>query len=374
MLAGEVRASDHPNVVLMMSDDQGWGDASYHGHPRLRTPHLDQMTADGIRLDRFYAAAPICNPTRGSVLTGRHPYRYGIFYANVGHMPPSEVTIAELLAQEGYATGHLGKWHLGTLSTTVVESNRGGPRGKQHYSPPGLNGFSEWFSAEAKTPTWDLMWKPRGNKGSQWWRPVADRTATLPYGTNYWHNGKRATENLDKDDSRVIMDRVIPFIEQSVKQETSFLAVIWFHSPHLPVISGKKYTQPYSDLDPYVQQYYGCLAAMDEQVGRLRAKLDQLRVADNTIVWFCADNGPEGKSTAPGCTGGLCGRKRSLYEGGIRVPGIVCWPGTVKESTRSMVPVTTSDILPTLAAAAGRHGCPGRANGNHQGAFTPSWV
>jgi arylsulfatase A-like enzyme len=342
-----------PNVVLVMSDDQGWGDVSYHGHERLKTPHLDKMASDGIRLERFYSAAPVCSPTRGSMLTGRHPYRYGIFFANVGHLPSPEVTIAELLVQKGYATGHFGKWHLGTLTTTLVESNRGGPRGKKHYCPPGENGFQEWFSTEAKTPTWDPMWKPRGVKRSTWWTPVEDKTGAVPYGTNYWHNGKRVTRGLNGDDSRVIMDRAIPFIEQAARNETPFLAVIWFHAPHLPVVSGNKYTAGFSDLDPHVQQYYGCLAAMDEQVGRLRAKLESLGVSDNTLLWFCSDNGPEGKSSAPGSTGGLRGRKRSLYEGGVRVPGIVCWPGHVEPGSRSIVPATTSDCLPTIAAAAG---------------------
>ncbi len=125
-----------PNIVLMMADDQGWGDVGYRGHKVLQTPHLDRMAAEGVRLDRFYAAAPVCSPTRGSMLTGRHPFRYGIFGANVGHVPPAEVTIAELLSRAGYRTGHFGKWHLGTLTTTVVESNRGGPRGAKNYSIP----------------------------------------------------------------------------------------------------------------------------------------------------------------------------------------------------------------------------------------------
>lgn len=344
---------DPPNVILIMSDDQGWGDVSYRGHLRLKTPHLDSLAADGIRLDRFYSAAPVCSPTRGSMLTGRHPYRYGIFSANVGHLPPGEITIAELLAEQGYLTGHFGKWHLGTLTTTIVESNRGGPRGKKHLSLPGANGFSEWFSTEAKTPTWDPMWKPRETGGRKWWAPLTEMSDRAPYGTNYWHNGERATSGLEGDDSRVIMDRAIPFIENAAEQEKPFLAVIWFHAPHLPVVGGRKYTEPFADLDPFVQQYYGCLAAMDEQIGRLRTTLKTLELEKETVVWFCADNGPEGNSKAPGSTGGLRGRKRSLYEGGIRVPGIVCWPGHITPGSRSVVPASTSDCLPTIAAIVG---------------------
>ena len=349
--AGE--GEGRPNVVLIMSDDQGWGDVSYRGHDRLRTPNLDSLAADGMRLDRFYSGAPVCSPTRGSMLTGRHPFRYGIFGANVGHLPSEEVTIAELVSREGYLTGHFGKWHLGTLSKTLVESNRGGPRGSKHYAPPGQHGFSEWFSTEAKTPTWDPMWKPRDGKNRKWWSPVLDKAQAETYGTNYWHNGQRVTSGLEGDDSTIILDRVIPFIEGAVKQETPFLAVIWFHAPHLPVVSGSKYTEQFADLTPYERHYFGCLTAMDEQVGRLRKALDRIDARNNTLIWFCSDNGPEGNSQAPGTTGGLRGRKRSLYEGGVRVPGIVCWPGRIEAGSRSVFPATTSDCLPTIAKLAG---------------------
>ena len=130
-----------PNFVLVMSDDQGWGDTGYQGHPDLKTPHLDAMAADGIRFNRFYAGAPVCSPTRGSVLTGRHPYRYGVFFANTGHLLARELTIAEILKDSGYATGHFGKWHLGTLTKTGVDSNRGGERNQRHFSPPWNNGL-----------------------------------------------------------------------------------------------------------------------------------------------------------------------------------------------------------------------------------------
>jgi len=120
------------------------------------------MAKAGLRFNRFYAAAPVCSPTRGSCLTGRHPSRYGIFHANVGHMPPQEHTLAELLRERGYVAGHFGKWHLGTMSKTVVESNRGGPRGAEHFSPPWENGFHLCFATEAKVPTWDPLLRPKG--------------------------------------------------------------------------------------------------------------------------------------------------------------------------------------------------------------------
>ena len=340
-------AAPRPNVILMMADDLGWGDVGYRGHPDLKTPHLDALAAAGLRLDRFYAAAPVCSPTRGSCLTGRHPYRYGIFSANVGHLPQAEVTLAELLRREGYATGHFGKWHLGTLTKTEPDANRGGPRGADHYAPPDEHGFDVYFSTESKVPTFDPLWKPV-NAGRQWWDPIADRRQAESYGTAYWSAGGRVTENTDGDDSRVILDRAIPFIRDAVRASQPFFAVIWFHAPHLPVVAGPAHQAAHAQRPGYQRNYFGCIAALDEQVGRLRAELRQLETADNTLLFFCSDNGPEGRAgSAPGTAGHLRGRKRDLFEGGIRVPAVVEWPGRIAPGV-SRVPCCTSDYLPTV--------------------------
>lgn len=341
-------AAELPNVILVMSDDQGWGDTGYNGHPHLKTPHLDQMAKDGLRLNRWYAQAPVCSPTRGSCLTGRHPYRYGIPTANSGHMKTEELTLAELLRKFGYTTGHFGKWHLGTLSKTVVESNRGGPRSAAHYAPPEDHGFDENFSTEAKVPTWDPMLKPRTAKGRTWWDPVSNERDAMPYGTHYWSRGQMVSDNLRGDDSRVIMDRAVPFIRQAVAVKKPFFTVIWFHAPHLPVVAGPEYARMYSQFGRHEQHYLGCITALDEQVGRLRAELADLGVADQTMLWYSADNGPEGNDSAPGRTGGLRGRKRSLFEGGVRVPGLLVWPQRVQAGSVTDVPCVTSDYLPTI--------------------------
>jgi arylsulfatase A-like enzyme len=346
--AVEAAAAERPNIILLMADDLGWGDTGYHCHPILKTPHLDAMARDGLRFERFYSGAPVCSPTRGSCLTGRHPYRYGIFFANTGHLPPQEVTLAELLGSLGYTTGHFGKWHLGTLTKTLKESNRGGPGGVAHYAPPWDNGFDVCFSTEAKVPTYDPMRKPKG-AGRKWWDPVEDDAEAVQYGTHYWTGeGEMVTENLRGDDSRIIMDRAVPFIRDAAKRDEPFFAVIWFHAPHLPVVAGPKYTARYKGADKYTQHYWGCISALDEQVGRLRAELKQLGVERNTMLWFASDNGPEGNDKAPGTTKGLRGRKRSLFEGGIRVPGLLVWPGRVKPGRYTAVPASTSDYLPTV--------------------------
>ncbi|MFV2068666.1 MAG: sulfatase-like hydrolase/transferase, partial [Pirellulales bacterium] len=291
-----------PNVILMMADDLGWGDPGFNGNQTIATPNLDAMASAGLRFERFYSGAPVCSPTRGSCLTGRHPYRYGVWGANRGHLTSAELTLAELLSKLGYRTGHFGKWHLGTLSRWTNDSNRGGLRGIAHFSPPWLHGFDVCFSSEARLPTWDPMLGPLGRIPVTW-KPL-DPLQAAPFGTYYWNElGERITDNLQGDDSRVIMDRAVPFIEQSVREGDPFFAVIWFHAPHLPVVAGEAYTRRYAAHDLYHRNYYGCITALDEQVGRLRARLRSLEVADRTMVWFASDNGPVGGKRVPDAPG-----------------------------------------------------------------------
>jgi arylsulfatase A-like enzyme len=336
-----------PNILLVMCDDLGYGDPQcFNSASPIRTPHIDAMAAAGMKFKRFYAAAPVCSPTRGSCLTGRHPYRYGIYSANTGHMKQQEITLPELLKKEGYTTGHFGKWHLGTLTTTVNDANRGGPRGKKDYSIPSQHGYDDSLVTESKVPTFDPLIKPK-NAGRNAWDEIADKSKGVAYGTHYWdHDGQAVTKNLEGDDSRIIMDRAIPFIESAVAQKKTFFAAIWFHAPHLPVVAGKRHAAMYKDRSVYERNYYGCVTALDEQVGRLRDKLRTLGVSENTLLCFCSDNGPEGK--APGSAAGFRGRKRSLYEGGVRVPGIMEWPGTIAAGSSTDFPAVTSDYLPTV--------------------------
>ncbi len=340
---------ESPNVVLVMCDDLGYGDLKcFNPDSPINTPHIDALAASGFRFTRFYSAGPVCSPTRGSCLTGRHPYRYGIYSANTGHMKPEEITLPELLKQRGYTTGHFGKWHLGTLTTTVKDANRGGPRGAKHFAPPSQHGYGDSFVTESKVPTYDPMISPpKASKNA--WDAIADKSRAESYGTRYWdHAGNVVADNLEGDDSRVIMDRAERFIEGAVKQQTPFFAAIWFHAPHLPVVAGPEHVAAYQQHDVYTRNYYGCITALDEQVGRLRANLRELGVAENTMLWFCSDNGPEGRAgKAPGSAGPLRGRKRSLYEGGVRVPGIVEWPGHVRPGSTDVAGVT-SDYLPTV--------------------------
>lgn len=201
--------TDPPNIILIMADDLGWGDVGFNGNKVIKTPALDAMAKNGMVFNRFYAAAPVCSPTRGSCLTGRHPFRYGIFHANTGKMEAEELTLAEYLKEKGYSTGHFGKWHLGTLTNDIIDANRGG-RNPEHYSPPWDNGFDVCFSTESKVPTWDPMITPDSTA-----EDIGTRTPGTHFGTYYWSGpGEKVSDNLEGDDSRIIMDRVIPYIEQ----------------------------------------------------------------------------------------------------------------------------------------------------------------
>jgi arylsulfatase A-like enzyme len=323
-----------------MCDDLGYGDTGFNGNRIIKTPHLDRLAEEGAKFIRFYAGAPVCSPTRGTCLTGRHHYRYGITTANAGRLPHEEITLASVLKSLGYATGHFGKWHLGTMSKEIEDGRRGGPTHPELYSPPWEHGFDTCFSSEAQVPLWD---------------PMKDQN--IP--AKYWHeDGSFAVHNMDGDDSRVIVDRAIPFIQNASENEAPFLAVVWFHAPHAPVVAGPEYRKMYSQYSEGEQHYYGCVTAMDEQVGRLNQAVKDLGQEENTLIWFCSDNGPEGidenrNGRNCGSTGGLKGRKRSLFNGGIAVPGVIKWPKYIRKGTTLEMPCSTLDFLPTLVEETG---------------------
>ncbi|MGD2018913.1 MAG: sulfatase-like hydrolase/transferase, partial [Planctomycetota bacterium] len=256
----------------------------------------------------------------------------------------------EALRAAGHATGHFGKWHLGTLTTEVRDSNRGRPGATEHHSPPWEHGFDVCFSTEAKVPTLDPMITPPREHGG-----VARHLEPGgPYGTAYWTGpGERVTEGLEGDDSTLIMDRALGFIEDAVGAGRPFLAVVWFHAPHLPVVADPERAARFEGRPLQERHFLACLEAVDENVGRLRARLRELGVADDTLVWFTSDNGPEGgPDSGLGSTGPFTGRKRSLREGGVRVPGIVEWPGHLAPAVVD-APAGTMDTLPTVLSAAG---------------------
>ncbi|MCK5105026.1 MAG: sulfatase-like hydrolase/transferase, partial [Cyclobacteriaceae bacterium] len=344
---------NRPNVILIMCDDLGWGDTGFNGNEIIKTPNLDLLASKGMVFNRFYSASPVCSPTRASCLTGRNPYRMDIPGANSGHMKIEEVTLAEILRKHKYKTGHFGKWHLGTFTSRIKDANRGRPGVSEHFSIPTQHGFNEFFSTESKVPTYDPMKKPKiynekiGESPRYGWAHIENEEDAEPFGTYYWNGNEMLVErNLEGDDSKLIMDKAIDFIRNSNKSEDPFFCVIWLHTPHLPVVADKIHRDLYKDHDFKKQLYFGTITAMDEQVGRLWETLIELGESRNTMIWFSSDNGPE--NGTPGSSGPYRERKRSLYEGGVRVPAFCVWENKIAPHQSSSVPIVTSDYLPTI--------------------------
>jgi arylsulfatase A-like enzyme len=294
-----------PHIILCMADDQGWGDMAYNGHPILRTPVFDAMSETGLRLDRFYAASPVCSPTRASVLTGRTPNRSGVF--NWGHsLRPQEVTLAAVLREAGYITAHFGKWHVGSVLA-------------QSPTCPGALGFDHWLSA----PNFFDM--------------------------NPWLSDHGKALQFEGESSAIVVDAALEFIRSRLSDARPIFAVLWFGSPHRPHEGLAEDLASYADQPERRRHFLAEITAMDRGMGKLRASLREWDIADNTLLWYCSDNGalPEGSS------GGLRGRKGEVYEGGLRVPCLIEWPRRIREPRRSDLPAGTVDIYPTLLEIAG---------------------
>ena len=295
-----------PNIVLVMADDQGWGDMGYNGHPVLKTPHFDRAAAAGLKFDRFYAAAPVCSPTRASVLTGRHPNRMGVFQWGYP-LRPQETTLAEALQQAGYTTAHFGKWHLGSV-------RRSSP------AHPGQNGFQTWLSA------------PNFFDND----PILSRQGEAV--------------QMRGESSRVTVDAALRWIESQTDNVRPFLAVVWFGSPHKPHRAVDEDRALYPGVAPKLQNFYGEVSGMDRAFGRLRKRLAELKIRDDTLLWYCSDNGA---LPGVGSTGGHRGQKGKVYEGGLLVPAFLEWPARISQPRSVAMRCNTCDIYPTLLDLAG---------------------
>lgn len=299
-------AAERPHIILVMADDQGWGDMAYNGHPLLKTPNFDKAAQHGLRFDRFYAAAPVCSPTRASVMTGRHPNRMGVFKWGYP-MRPQETTLAEALKTAGYATAHFGKWHLGSV-------RKGSP------AHPGRNGFDEWLSAPNFFDN-DAILCRRGQ---------AVRT--------------------QGESSMVTVDAALQWIRKTLKGDQPLLAVVWFGSPHGPHRAGAADRALYPNQKKPLREFYGEVSGMDRAFGKLRDALEPLGIRDNTLLWYCSDNGALPRV---GSTGGHRGNKGKIYEGGLLVPSILEWPRRLSTPRTTSIRCNTCDLYPTLLEVAG---------------------
>lgn len=354
------KADRPPNIILVMADDLGYGDVGYNGNTIVKTPVLDSMAAHSIRFDRFYSAAPVCSPTRVSCLTGRHPYRMNLTWASDGILRKEEYTIAEALKTAGYATGHFGKWHVGDLTQTLKEGYAPGEINSDNYSPPWENGFDESYTVYSSMPLYNPYYLPCDPNGSDSCMMVMDKPVSLGQrtGGRVWNMrvwtgaGKFVDEWLAGTFDEMVMDKALDFIKRKSEDKKPFLSVIWLTTPHTPVIAAEKYRNLYPNLSIRQQHWFGALSAMDEQIGRLRNDLKKMGIAENTVLWFCSDNGPSWVHEL-NSTGGLKGKKGSLGEGGVRVPAILEYPAKFKEHKVIDIPVSTSDFFPTLLTWAG---------------------
>ncbi|MHC4994241.1 MAG: sulfatase family protein [Planctomycetota bacterium] len=337
-------AAEKPNILFLMADDLGYGDVGFNGSKIIQTPHMDRMATEGLRLTRFYSVGPVCSPTRASCLTGRHYMRMGLLTVNIGCLPEQEVTTGHIALANGYTTGHFGKWHLGTMSKTESPV-----RSREHlangYAPPWLRGYDVTFTTETNIATWD---------------PLDYTDLRLPKHTcTFWSNGQKVPGDYRGSSERIIVDRAIDFIRGAAQRDQPFLANIWFYGPHSPVRAGKELRDLYPGLPLGQQHYNGAVTNIDIQVGRLRQALEELGVADNTLIIFTSDNGPEGPGQVTvdytpyhgayyGSAGEFRGRKRYLYNGGVCVPAFAWWPSTIQPGRVSDEPVCAMDFLPTL--------------------------
>jgi arylsulfatase A-like enzyme len=313
--------STRPNIVLVMADDMGYGQTGYYNHPLLKTPHLDTLAKNGLRLDQFYAAGPVCSPTRASVMTGRTHERTGVMTHGYA-LRHQEKTIAAALQANGYATGHFGKWHLNG------HKGPGVPILADDRFSPGRFGFEKWLSVSN----------------------FFDRDPLLS------RQGK--FEAFTGDSSEVVIDEMLAFAKDQVQREQPFFAVVWYGTPHSPFRASEadikslrgesgEHNALVDSLDKNSLNHYGELVAMDRSLGTLHKGLDSIDALKNTLIWFCSDNGGL-PGIRPATTGPLRGNKGTLYEGGLRVPCVLHWPARIVAGRVSQTPACATDIAPTI--------------------------
>ncbi len=311
LLAESAKAPDPPNIIFVMADDMGWGQTGYQNHPVLATPNLDAMADHGLRFDRFYAGAPVCSPTRATVMTGRTNDRTGVLSHGYA-LRQQEKTIAQALHDAGYVNGHFGKWHLNGMR------GPGAPIFDTDEYHPGQFGFDEWVSV---TNFFDMD-------------PLMSRSGEF--------------DEFEGDSSEIAVDEAVQFLRRHRDGDKPMFAVIWYGTPHSPFKALESDKEGFEELDERSANHYGELVAMDRSIGTLRAALREMEIADNTLLVFCSDNGGLPGIT-PDTVGGLRGKKGSVYEGGLRVPAIIEWPAVITSPRATSYPACTMDLFPTVA-------------------------
>ncbi len=331
----EVASPDRPNIVLILIDDMGWRDLGCTGSDLYRTPHIDALARQGMQFTQAYASAPICSPTRASILTGQHPARLGMTDWLPGrrdmpsqrllrpsladHLPAKSITLAEALHTRGYATAHIGKWHLG---------------GAEH--GPEKNGFEV---------------------------NIGGTQAGSPSGGYFNFNTPTLKLKSDEYLTDRLTDEAVRFIDEH--PESPFFVYLAHYAVHIPLQAKQEIATRYrgqikTEAVHTNPLYAAMVESVDESVGRIMERLDELKLAENTIVIVTSDNGGlsvrEGPNTPATSNHPLRAGKGYLYEGGIRIPLLIRWPARVKQNSTCDVPVISSDLYATLLATAGGRG------------------
>ncbi len=318
---GHVNAGSRPNFVVVLCDDLGYGDLHCYGNQELQTPNIDQFAAEGLRLTSCYAAHPNCSPSRTGLLTGRTPTRVGIHnwipMLSPMHVPTSEITVATLLREAGYDTALSGKWHLnGRFNLT------GQPQPNDH-------GFQHWFATQNNC-------LPNHKN---------------PY--NFVRNGIPLGP-LQGYAADLVASEAVYWLREVRDNSKPFFLFVSFHEPHEPIATHPKYEELYVSDDPSYAPHHGNITQMDAAFGELMTAIDNLKLRDNTFVFFTSDNGPARTVFHPhGSAGPLRDKKGHIADGGIRVPGIIRWPGKTRPGSESDMPIIGTDILPTFCEIAG---------------------
>lgn len=306
--AQQLPAAEHPNILLILTDDQGYGDVSIHGNPWLKTPNLDRIATEGARLDRFFVE-PVCAPTRAAILSGRYPTKTGVtgVTRNLETMRGEEITLAEILRDAGYATGCFGKWHNGS-------------NWPYH---PNAQGFEEFVGF-------------CGGHWNDYYDPELERNGEMFQAEGYIAD--------------ILTNHALDFIER--EKDGPFFCYVPLNTPHTPASARLDDWERWKDREDVESDFDKCMYAMceniDENVGRLLDKLSQIEIEKDTIVVFLTDNGPNGDRF----NGGMLGRKAQVHEGGVRVPCFIRWPGRIASGKVLSKNLAHIDLLPTLCGFA----------------------
>ncbi|MAT16882.1 MAG: arylsulfatase [Planctomyces sp.] len=314
-------AAERPNFIVVLADDLGYGDLACYGNDEVLTPNLDKFALEGLRFTSCYAAHPNCSPSRTGLMTGRTPSRVGVYnwipYLSPMHVRESELTVATLLQNAGYSTCQSGKWHMNGMFNMPEQPQ------------PGDHGFDHWFATQNNA-------LPNHHNPD-----------------NFVRNGQEVGL-IEGYSAHIVAREAANWLREGRDEEKPFFLYVCFHEPHEPIASDEKYTKLYPSDDPSYSAHHGNITQMDDAFGGLMKTVDDLGLRENTFVLFTSDNGPAVTRIHPhGSAGPLRAKKGHIYEGGIRVPGILRWPGHTIPMSVNDEPICGVDLLPTLCEIAG---------------------